>query len=104
MFKNSAIPKPYSVTDSESGNIVLPITDAAVELPFLKGSAYAIIQIQDNNVRYWLNGATPTAAVGFIANVGDKITLELGELKQSIKFCNATGGSNAKIAVQYYNA
>lgn len=103
MFTNSGVPRAYNAIPAQSGNIELTIEDIAIDLVHLGSSSYAIIQIQDNSIRYWLNGATPTVSEGFIANNGDKITIELAELKAGVKFISAALASPAKVVVQFYN-
>jgi len=101
MFKNSGIP----ISGSLGGNTEYTITNSVVNLTRLITANYAIIQVQDKNVRYFLNGASPTLTRGFIANVGDKITIELSELKAGVKFINGTGEEDtSKVVVQFYTA
>ena len=66
------------------------------EIP--NGANAAYIQVDGESVRYLLDGNTPTASLGFLANTYDEINLEGVDLSQ-VLFIRATG-SDATMHVQ----
>lgn len=62
----------------------------------------AVVQVQDNPVRYTLDGTTPTAAVGHRAAVGDVLTITGHPTLKGFQFVNE-GVGVANLAVTYFN-
>jgi hypothetical protein len=60
----------------------------------------ALIQVQGNPIRYWLDGTEPTSSVGFYCYADDSIELESLEEIQGFRAIRV--GSDATLAVQYY--
>ena len=58
----------------------------------------AVITVEDNSVRYWVNGAAPTAALGHLAYVGAVITLKDDEI---VNFLAIGVSGTAKLQVSY---
>lgn len=55
------------------------------------GATKLILQAQGQDVRYTLDGTTPTASVGFILYAGDTATIPVGQ-SAVVKVIEATSG------------
>jgi len=83
------IPKGYQqITDLSS----------AVGLTVPDGASYAVIQAEDENVRYRDDGTSPTDAVGMLLEATDSIRY-VSDLS-AVEFIEVTSG--AKLNVSYY--
>jgi hypothetical protein len=55
------------------------------------GTTRAIIDVEDNPIRFWLNGSSPTATAGHYAAVGDQIEVENGNEVQNFRAIEVAG-------------
>lgn len=58
----------------------LTVSNVAVGLTVPSGSPNrAVVTVESNSIRFWVDGSTPTSANGHLAEAGDVITLEGAE-------------------------
>lgn len=67
-----------------------------------QGASKALITVETSQIRFRVDGAAPTAAVGHIADSDDQITLD--SIEEIAKFkAIRTGAISAVINVTYFN-
>ena len=91
-------------TPIENGEAVQTIESAAAEaLDEIPALAQAVfITVEDNNIRYWLSGADPTALFGHLVVAASYQNLYLAN-RTAIENLRMIGiGGNAEIHVTYY--
>jgi hypothetical protein len=86
---------PFNIVGTHQSDAT--ISTATVLTP-PQGASKVIVQAQEQNVRYTLDGTTPTSAVGFLLYAGDTVTISIGT-GTIIKMIEAASG--AAIAYQW---
>ena len=69
-----AVPTGPDYTDNES--ITVSTTALALTPAKVGEHKFAFITVEAQSVRYWVNGAVPTATVGYQLDAGDALTLD----------------------------
>ena len=77
---------------------VLPSTAKGLTAATYDGASYAVIQAEDQNVRWRDDGTDPTTSVGMVLAIGQQFAY-YGDLS-AIKFLEET--ATAKLNVSYY--
>lgn len=65
------------------------------------GTVRAIVDVEGQAVRYWIDGSTPTSAQGHLANAGDQIQIENGFEVTNFKATEA-GTPGATLQVTFF--
>lgn len=60
-----------------------------------------IFQVETAQIRYWMDGSTPTASVGLIGNIGDEITLTGKDVIEKFRAIR-TGSTSAVLSAQFF--
>jgi hypothetical protein len=85
--------------DTPNGNeTVFPLTTATGLTPPKLGTRFALIAVEDQNIRYWDDGTDPTTTEGVLLSIG-QIFIYNGVMS-AIKFIEVDVG--AKLQVSYY--
>lgn len=80
--------------------LVVSNTAVALASPPANGAANsAVITVEGDQVRFWVDSSTPTASVGHLLNVGD--TLELSGGDELTKFRVIRVSTDATLQVTY---
>ena len=58
-----------------------------------------IITVEDQTIRYWMHGGTPSTSAGHIQGSADPLIIEGTNNIQNLRFCSTTG--TAKLKVSY---
>lgn len=69
-----AAPPQLSHQDNES--LTVSTTSLPLTASIAEAYNYALITVETDAVRFWLDGSAPTASVGHLLNVGDSVLLE----------------------------
>ena len=86
-----------SVTVADSAATLTAATYAPSNAPAARA---AVLQLETAQIRYWRSGATPTALLGHLMNVGDIIRL-IGPAEIANFKAIRTGGTSGTLRVTY---
>lgn len=84
----------------------LTVTTSVLGLTVPAGTKYCFIQVESTNtsdaIRYWLDGSSPTASLGFFRANGDAFDITEAENINNFKVIKGTGGGTTYLICQYY--
>ncbi len=69
----------------------LPLTAATLALDANRPAVRAWITVEDQSIRYWVDGTTPTASVGHLVNAEGTIEIEGIENLKRFKAISTSG-------------
>ena len=82
--------KPFEPVGAHTQNSSL---SSAVTLTPAAGATALLIQAYTNNVRYTLDGTTPTASKGFLLEAGKNLVIDVGD-DMTIKIIEETASAS----------
>lgn len=92
---------PYGSDPVASSAESITVADTAAGLSTVPATAQgALVTIETANVRYWLDGSTPTSSAGHLAPAGTRVELRTRQQVLSFKAIRADSTS-AKLQVTY---
>lgn len=80
----------------------LAVSNTAVNLPSAIRTLkvdFAVITVEDDQVRFRIDGSDPTSSEGHLLEVGDQLELHDAQEIQAIRFIRVTGDADLKISV-----
>ena len=92
--------RSYAFEQITVSNTALPFTVAKYALANTVPAEVAQINCETNDVRYTVDGTTPTASVGILLKVGFSATINGSEDVKAFRVIRATGADGA-ISVNY---
>lgn len=78
----------------------LTVSSTALPLaaPPANGAANcAVITVETDQVRFWVDGSTPTASVGHLLNVGDELELRGGDELTKFRVIRVTADATLQV-------
>jgi len=100
-FLTETKPGHFKLTGSKAENHEsLTVSDTATGFVYAGAAIYAIITLEDAQVRFWTDGTSPTADNGHILDPGDVLELDSNEDINNFKAIT-TGDINAVLRITF---